>query len=165
MTQTRSFLLIAWLFLAGWLWLQWTEFNAAPAVAPAAGNVAVPAVAANGTGVAGTAAAIPVPSGGALPATGVPGVVPAVEAAAASSVVRLRNDVLELEIDSRGALVGSRLIGYREKKKDGSPEVRLLQGEFMSPSSTSEIVALAEIKDSRVVGIKVGGKASIISAN
>ena len=127
MTQTRSFLLIAWLFLAGWLWLQWTEFNAAPAVAPAAGNVAVPAVAANGTGVAGTAAAIPVPSGGALPAAGAPGVVPAVEAAAASSVVRLRNDVLELEIDSRGALVGSRLIGYREKKKDGSPEVRLLQ--------------------------------------
>jgi PhzF family phenazine biosynthesis protein len=44
------------------------------------------------------------------------------------------------------------------------PEVRLLQGEFMSPSSTSEIIALAEIKDSRVVGIRVGGKASIISA-
>lgn len=39
-------------------------------------------------------------------------------------------------------------------------EIRLLQGEFMSPSQGSEIVVRAEVRDSRVVALKVGGRST-----
>jgi YidC/Oxa1 family membrane protein insertase len=130
MTQTRSILLIAWLFVAGWLWLQWSEWNAAPATpattipdtTPDAVSAPPPA-ALPATDTASPAAVAALPSAPALP--GAPVDTPAT--AAAAPVVRLRNDVLELEIDGRGVVVGSRLLGYREEKREDSPQVRLLE--------------------------------------
>lgn len=46
------------------------------------------------------------------------------------------------------------VFGLQQKK------IHLLQGEFMSPSQASEIIAHLEIKDSKVVRLKVGGRAS-----
>ncbi len=130
MTQTRSLLLIAWLFLAGWLWLQWTEFDAAP-VAPAA----TPTTAGVSPDAMPSAPAAPIvdtstlPDAAALPsAAALPGAPPTLERAV-TPIVRVRNDVLELDIDQRGNVVGSRLLGYRQEKRDDSPEVRLLEVE------------------------------------
>src|SRR5688572_25411199 len=128
MTQTRSLLLIAWLFVAGWLWLQWSEWNAAPATPaePAATidtSLAPPAVPLPAAGATPSTDPTVLPPAPALP--GAPSTGPAT-ATAAAPVVRVRNDVLELEIDGRGSVIGSRLLGYREEKRDGSPQVRLL---------------------------------------
>ena len=156
MTQTRSLLFIAWLFLAGWLWLQWTEFDAPP-----------PPAAALPTSAPANAAATP-PAPAALPTTGpatlpVPAALPGAPAPATAAnepIVRLRNDVLELAIDSQGNVVDSRLLGYQQEKRDGSPAVRLLSNEpgqsytaisglIQSPDGNQQVFLPA---DFRVVG-------------
>jgi YidC/Oxa1 family membrane protein insertase len=130
MTQTRSLLLIAWLFVAGWLWLQWSEWNAAPATpavdsaTPAAPPMAMPSTGAPPAALPATDAALPT-GPAALPSA--PALAGTPAANASTPVVRLRNDVLELEFDARGAVIGSRLLGYRQEKRDDSPQVRLLE--------------------------------------
>ncbi len=118
MNQTRSFLLIAWLFVVGFLWLQWTQ--------PASTTVTAPA----------TQPAPAVPAQ--LPAddlpTATPGATPAVAAtraaATAKRTITLENDVLRLTIDlDGGRLVGSQLLQYTVEKKAGSPDVQLLSSE------------------------------------
>ena len=127
MTQTRTFLLIAWLFVAGWLWLQWTESNTPKADAPGATTTATDA------GLAPASAALPanaLPGASAAPApTALPGMSasPANAPGAGAPVVHLRNDVLELAVDARGNVVGSRLLAYPQEKKPGSPVVELLR--------------------------------------
>jgi YidC/Oxa1 family membrane protein insertase len=122
MTQTRSLLLIAWLFLAGWHWLQWNEFDAAPAgAAPAA---ALPTGATPGA----NAATPPLPDvEGATASAPLPGAPAATPAANTGPVFTVRNDVLELQVDAHGDVIGSRLLGYRQEKRADSPQVRLLQ--------------------------------------
>ena len=126
MTQTRSLLLIAWLFLAGWLWLQWNQFNATPAAPPAAMAPAAVATPTPGTGAALPAPAAALPGEPALPAVELPGGSVATGARADAPVVRLRNDVLELALDAHGNVVDSHLLGYQQEKRAGSPDVQLL---------------------------------------
>ncbi|MGH8030330.1 MAG: membrane protein insertase YidC, partial [Arenimonas sp.] len=126
MTQTRSMLLIAWLFLAGWLWLQWNEFDAAPAATTTAvtatGSPATPVPAQSLPSPAAT-----LPSAGALPDVELPGGITSDNVATDAPVLRLRNDVLELAIDAHGNVVDSHLLGYQQEKKVGSPDVQLLR--------------------------------------
>lgn len=120
MTQTRSFLLIAWLFVAAFLWMEW---NKAPA--PAA-----PPVPAGTT----TPQASPGAVSSALPSTGntaaLPGTPATAVAAAApgtSQPITIENDVLRLTVDLNGGrLTDSQLLKYTVEKKAGSPTVALL---------------------------------------
>jgi YidC/Oxa1 family membrane protein insertase len=89
MTQTRTFLILAWLMVATLLWMEWgKERDAAAAPAPA-----IPTA----TQVVGTATPR-------VPVASVPGAHAASRqpvAAAALPVVRLRNDVLAPELNGR----------------------------------------------------------------
>jgi YidC/Oxa1 family membrane protein insertase len=118
MTNFRSILLIAWLLVAGWLLLQWTEWNAAPA-APVGSSLPAGAAPAAGT-----------PTASNLPAaaTALPGATPSPTAPtlSAAPVLRLRNDVLDVSIDAHGNVVRSRLLAYHQEKKAESPLVELL---------------------------------------
>ncbi|MDX2299589.1 MAG: membrane protein insertase YidC [Xanthomonadaceae bacterium] len=115
MNQTRSFLLIAWLLLAYLLWDAWSTPQAPEAaLAPAASAVAdVPAIPVTGD--------LPVPA-------------PALEAdsplaaqpTAAPALVVLQNDVLRLQIDTRGGtLVSAQLLNYGQTAKADSARVQL----------------------------------------
>lgn len=121
MNQTRSFLIIAWLLLAYLLWQAWD----APAPAP------VIETAAQSTNDAVDDAAVPqIPSVPIEPAAGsnpsVP--TPAVTANAATSQrLVLSNDVLRLQIDTRGgSIVGAQLLDYGQTAAKDSPRVQLL---------------------------------------
>jgi YidC/Oxa1 family membrane protein insertase len=126
MNQTRSFLLIAWLFVAGFLFIQYNSWNAAQH-APAN---AVPAPAASTS--AGTSAA----ANGALPAPALPGASPATAAAASAAAasaddapryITLSNDELRVKVDLNGGRIASaQLLQYTVEKKPGSPNVVLL---------------------------------------
>jgi len=117
MNQTRSFLLIAWLFLAYLLWDAWVT-PTAPAPTPA--PVAAPELAADTPDV---------------PATGdIPALTPATaadpqrapEATPARDLVLLQNDVLRLQIDTRGGtLVSAQLRKYGQTAKADSARVQL----------------------------------------
>jgi len=124
MNQTRSFLLIAWLFVAANLFIQWNSWTAAQ-TAPAAvvandkpGNTPAPAPAA-------------LPSSAAAPAA-LPGasanapVMSASVGATASRLITVSNDTLRLTIDlSGGRVAGAQLLQYTLEKKPGSPNVVL----------------------------------------
>jgi YidC/Oxa1 family membrane protein insertase len=120
MSQTRSLLFIAWLFVAGWLWLKWTEWNTVPAPGAVAATTDAPA----------TPPPAPLPTAAPLPnapaAAALPGA-PATAAPASDRVMHLSNDVLELDLDAHGNVVGSRLLDYRQEKRADSPNVSLLQ--------------------------------------
>ncbi len=134
MTQTRSFLLILWLSLAGVLYYQWTKEQAAPAPvaatsAPVAG--AAPAVSA----APGTAAT---PGAGAIPGVGDGPMGPAADAApvalgaapARAVSATLASDVLRLAFDAQGEriLEADLLEHAREAGEDATP-VRLLDAD------------------------------------
>ena len=124
MTSIRTILIIAWLTVGAFLWLEWNKESSAPAVDAA-------------TELAGEADAdtLPLPS---LPATadGEPAPVPraggeapamaAAPAAAASAArrVELSNDVLRLSLDG-GNVHRAELLQYRESRKPDAPLVRL----------------------------------------
>ena len=117
MTQTRTFLILAWLMVATLLWMEWgKERTAAEQPAPA-----VPA--------ATHAAAAPPPSA-AVPTATASGGQPAqaAPAVAAAPVARLRNDVLALELDGR-SVVDARLLKYAQTRDPGSPAVELLNAD------------------------------------
>jgi YidC/Oxa1 family membrane protein insertase len=146
MTQTRSLLLIAWLFVAGWLWLKWAEWTTVPT------NPATVATVQDGVPTPASPAALPdvsqagAPGQAALPSApaALPGTAtPTTAAAPSAPIVRLRNDVLELEIDARGDIVGSRLLAYREEKHTDSPPVRLLaSGNGTRFTAASNLIAV-----------------------
>lgn len=125
MTQTRTFLLIAWLMVAFFLWDAWQKDYSAPqANTPdAVEAVADPSIP--------DAALIPdasVPSAEDA-ASAVPEMTAELEASKPESAkpVRLENDVLRLAIDAKGgSIVLAELLAYAQEPKVGSPPVELL---------------------------------------
>ena len=111
MTQTRTFLLLAWLMVATLLWMEWGKEQQAP-VAPAT-TTTVPAAT--------------LPPGG-VPAatpTGAPAAQAVATAPTSAPLVRLRNDVLDLQLDGIH-VVRAELLSYRQTREAGSPPVVLL---------------------------------------
>ncbi|GHC03757.1 membrane protein insertase YidC [Thermomonas carbonis] len=115
MTQTRTFLILAWLMVATLLWMEWgKERDAAAAPAPA-----IPTA----TQVAGSATP-------GIPVASLPGAAPAPSpvAAPALPIVRLRNDVLALELNGRD-LTRAELLDYPQTRAAGSPPVVLFDAD------------------------------------
>lgn len=133
MNQTRVFLMIAWLFVAVMLWMEWGRFNAPKTEAPSA-PVATAVTAAN------TADTVPTATPAAGAANTAAGTVPAAAPvalattsaapAAASTTPRITvdTDVLRLVLDG-GSVVQADLLHYPQEKKPGSPPVRLFDGD------------------------------------
>ena len=120
MNQTRSFLLIAWLFVAAMLWMEWAK-TPAPAAgknpAAVASTLATPSTSAP---IAALPAAV---DGGALPGIATP----VAASQTGSRPITLANDTLRLTVDLNGGrLIDSQLLQYTVEKKPGSPNVRLL---------------------------------------
>jgi YidC/Oxa1 family membrane protein insertase len=124
MNQTRSFLLIAWLFVAAYLFIQWNSWSAAqnaPAAALATDSKASSAP---------TASPAALPASPALPAA-LPGAntnanAPIAAASTAPRLITIANDTLRLSIDLAGGRVaGAQLLQYTLEKKAGSPNVVL----------------------------------------
>src|SRR5690349_3681301 len=97
MNQTRSFLLIAWLFAAGWLFIKWNEWNTAQ-------NAPVAAA----TAVAQPASVATTPPPASLPGATAPAALPTAvatpsaagtQALATPHLITLSNDELRLQID------------------------------------------------------------------
>jgi YidC/Oxa1 family membrane protein insertase len=110
MNQIRTFLLIAWLMVAFLLWQEWGKEKVAaaqpaPAI-PAAVQNEIPAAAA--TPVAARAA----------------GAIAQASAVAAAPTLRLRNDVLVLELNGRD-ITRAELLHYPQTRAAGSPPVVL----------------------------------------
>jgi len=122
MTQTRTFLLLAWLMVATLLWMEWGKEQQAP-VAPA------------------TPTAMPAAT---LPTRGVPAATPAgasaaqavASASASAPLVRLRNDVLDLQLDGI-QVVRAELLSYRQTREAGSPPVVLFDNDAAQAFSAS----------------------------
>ncbi|MEF9977860.1 MAG: membrane protein insertase YidC [Thermomonas sp.] len=111
MTQTRTFLILAWLMVATLLWMEWgKERDAAATPAPA-----IPAATqATSPGAPGIPVASAVGAAPAAPAT----------VTAALPVVRLRTDVLSLELNGRD-IIRAELLKYPQTRDAGSPPVVL----------------------------------------
>lgn len=123
MSQTRTFLIFAWLLVATLLWMEWSKERDAPppaATATTASNApttsTVPAVAATAP-AAPAAAAIPAPPAVAM-ATSTP-------PADAATVVSVDTDVLRVKLDG-GAIRSAELLRYPQTTQAGSAPVRLL---------------------------------------
>ncbi|RZA22362.1 MAG: membrane protein insertase YidC [Lysobacteraceae bacterium] len=117
MTQTRTFLLFAWLMVAVLLWMEWNkEREPQPAATPT-------------TAVQG---AVPAATTSGVPAASVPGntATPAASAVAtaAAPTVGLRNDVLALQLDGR-SVTGAQLLKYSQTRAAGSPPVVLFDAD------------------------------------
>ncbi len=127
MNQTRTFLLIAWIFTALLLFWEWNKAAVAPPPAPTAVAQPLPEVPAD----AGVPDAGAVPDAAAAPAAAAsPGAgvaAPAAEVAGAPQLVAVRTDVLDLRVDLRGgSVVGADLVEYPIKKEQPERKVRLL---------------------------------------
>ncbi|MEG2942173.1 MAG: membrane protein insertase YidC [Thermomonas sp.] len=111
MTQTRTFLILAWLMVATLLWMEWgKERDAAAAPSPT-----IPAATqATSPGAPGIPVASAVGAAPAAPAT----------VTAALPVVRLRTDVLSLELNGRD-ITRAELLKYPQTRDAGSPPVVL----------------------------------------
>jgi YidC/Oxa1 family membrane protein insertase len=130
MSQTRTFLIIAWLMVATLLWMQWSKEQAHERMR----SESAVAVAKTDTAEAG----LPVPGATELPSAGDPAAIPsataapgadtppAMRAAAPATAVVLRNDVLSITVDGGNVRIADLLKFQQERKKD-SPPVRLLQ--------------------------------------
>ena len=122
MNQTRSFLLIAWLFVAAMLWMEWNKAPEAPAatVANTSSAITAPVMAALPSSAATAVAALPgetAPVAQAMPV-------------AAAQPITIENDVLRLTIDLNGGrVIGSQLLQYTVEKKTDSPDVQLLDSD------------------------------------
>jgi YidC/Oxa1 family membrane protein insertase len=121
MNQTRSFLLIAWLFVAAMLWMEWGK-TPAPAGQPTA-ETSLP-----GKQVANAPAK---EIGDSAASELAPSLVAAAPAAPVTTrepaTITLQNDVLQLTVDLNGGrLINSKLLTYTVEKKAGSPNVELL---------------------------------------
>lgn len=123
MTQTRTFLLIAWLVVAFLIWDAWQKNFSQPALPPATttqnhvdAGIPMPIE-------GGVPGAADVPSvSGALPDVSTPGI----ELAPERTVV-LANDVLRLTLDARGgAVLVAELLDYAQQPKGDKVPVQLL---------------------------------------
>ena len=114
MTQTRTFLLLAWLMVATLLWMEWGKEQQAP-VAPA-------------TPTAAPAATLPTGGVPAATPTGASAAQAVATASASAPLVRLRNDVLDLQLDGI-QVVRAELLAYRQGREAGSPPVVLLNAD------------------------------------
>jgi len=114
MSQTRTFLLFAWLMVAALLWMEWNKER-------------VPAVA----GTAAAQANVP-PAANGVPAASVPGTTAAsavvAPGAAAAPTLTLKNDVLALQLDGR-SITGAQLLKYPQTRTAGSPPVTLFDAD------------------------------------
>ncbi len=129
MTQTRTFLLVAWLVVAFLLWDAWQKSQTAlpvPAAAPASSSqvesvpYAVPDMA-DGS-VPNVPTAMPASTPTEAPA---PNAVPVT-----TEVVILANDVLRLTLDAKGgAIVKAELLNYQKELKGDTSPVELLSQE------------------------------------
>ena len=116
MNQTRTFLLIAWLMVAGMLWLEWNKEQAAlraprpqataPATVPGADTVPPAQLAAPG--------AVPL----------APGMRATTANAGTASVITVTTDVLRLQLDG-GSVRRAELLRYPQTTQAGSPPVVL----------------------------------------
>lgn len=131
MNQTRSFLLIAWLFVAALLWMEWNKQPdaAPPSAVPTTNGPAAPA--GTSTAAAMTAAALPAtPAAAATTGPTAMSTMAADDTTSASAPIVLENDVLRLTIDPVGGrLLDSQLLAYTLEKKPGSPNVHLLSAD------------------------------------
>lgn len=115
MTQTRTFLLFAWLMVAALLWMEWNKERAPQVATPMA---------------ASAQGAVPVASG-VEPIPAVPGNISMASATAAvlaGSTVKLKNDVLALQLDGR-SITGAQLLKYPQTRTAGSPPVVLFDAD------------------------------------
>jgi len=121
MNQTRTFLILAWLMVAGFLWWEWNKETSGPAAqAQAVGTLAAPVP------VAGTPAAAAVPAAPARPQAAdaaQPGPFAAVTGAAADTVT-VETDVLRLMLTG-GSVLRAELLAYPQTRDAGSPPVLL----------------------------------------
>ncbi len=124
MTQTRTFLILAWLMVATLLWMEWGKERQAPA-APTT-TTTVPATA---LPTAGVPAAVP---------TGTSGPQAVATPSANAPVVRLRNDVLDLQLDG-ARVVRAELQAYRQTRDAGSPPVVLFNTDPAQAFTASSI--------------------------
>ena len=122
MTQTRTFLLLAWLMVATLLWMEWGKEQQAP-VAPA-------------TPTAAPAATLPTGGVPAAAPTGAPAAQAVASASASAPLVRLRNDVLDLQLDGI-QVVRAELLAYRQTRETGSPPVVLFDNDAAQAFSAS----------------------------
>ena len=113
MNQIRTFLLIAWLMVAFLLWQEWGKEK----VASAQPAPAVPAA------VQGQ-----VPAAAATPVATATGAVAQASAVAAAPTLRLRNDVLALELNGRD-VTRAELVDYPQTRSPGSPPVVLFDAD------------------------------------
>jgi YidC/Oxa1 family membrane protein insertase len=129
MNQTRTFLVIAWLALAFWIWQAWQQDHLVPQVDATSATAAnaVPSASA-GVTAPGTTSVVPTAS----PAAALPLTAPTTNGASATPTappVVLSNDLLRLRIDPRGAsVVGADLIAYGQTGARNSPPIKLLDG-------------------------------------
>ncbi len=115
MTQTRTFLIFAWLMVAAFLWMEWNkEQQPQPVTQTPTGVVSA----------AGAVAPTNIPSAK-IPSASVPGTA-AVQVATPAQAPRisLRNDMLALELDGR-SITGAKLLKYHQSTASGSPPVVL----------------------------------------
>jgi YidC/Oxa1 family membrane protein insertase len=120
MNQTRSFLLIAWLFVAVLLFMEWNKGPAAPAPVDPPATATLPTA-----GESPSAAALP--SAGAVPVA--PAGTPPTAAPVAATVapITVTTNVLRLQLDPRGGnLIGADLLAYPVTKEQPANKVRLL---------------------------------------
>jgi YidC/Oxa1 family membrane protein insertase len=120
MNQTRSFLLIAWLFVAVLLFMEWNKGPVAPAAVDAPPTASLPTA-------GDTPSAAALPSAGAVPVA--PAGAPPTGAASAATVapITVTTNVLRLQLDPRGGnLVGADLLAYPVTKEQPDNKVRLL---------------------------------------
>ncbi len=130
MNQTRTFLAIAWLMLAFFIWQAWDQDHAPSAVAAATTPVtaAKPGASTNADIPSPTAAVPTATAAAASPAGAIPA--DAGAAVAAAAPVILGNDVLRLRIDPRGAsVIGAELLAYGQTSARNSPPVKLLDND------------------------------------
>ncbi len=124
MTQTRTFLLFAWLMVAALLWMEWNKEQQPAPAAPSSATTATTAAPSTPT--------MGLSTGGAqVPTASVPGAAPISQVATAvgdAPTVTLRNDVLSLALDGR-SITGAKLLKYPQDRKAGSEPVQLFNTE------------------------------------
>ena len=119
MTQTRTFLLFAWLMVAALLWMEWNkEQQPAPATDTPSATAVVPA-STPATGIPSIDARVPTAI--------VPGAAPITQVATTvgdAPTITLRNDVLVLALDGR-SITAAQLLKYPQSRENGSLPVQL----------------------------------------
>jgi len=150
MNQTRVFLLLAWLMVAAFLWMEWGREKAAPPAAEVAAAQAVPPARDADVPAAGSAAIPQATVPGATGAPATPAQPVATATAAPAPVVTLSTDVLRLKLDGRSVL-DAELLQFPQTKQAGAAPVKLLTEDPTHPYSATS--GWASDKGSPVPGV------------